>query len=58
MEKYGIEMRQRLEELNLGMQAHSPSSGDHCDVVGVFDSEPSEVITLPISLAQQEKKSA
>ena len=50
-EKYGEEMRRRLEELNWRTQPHSPNNG-------VFDSTPGEVISPPISLAQQQKKIA
>jgi hypothetical protein len=50
-EKYGEEMRRRLEELNWRTQPGSPSNG-------VFDSKPAEVISTPVSLAQQEKKIA
>ena len=47
--RYGIEMRKRLEELNWRTQPCSP------EVVGVFDSEPGEVITLPVSWKAQKK---
>jgi hypothetical protein len=50
-EKYGEEMRKRLEELNWRTQPRS-----HGD--GVFDSKPGEVIGTPVSLAQQEKRIA
>jgi hypothetical protein len=50
-EKYGEEMRKRLEELNWRTQPYSPNDG-------VFDSKPAEVISTPVSLAQQEKKIA
>jgi len=51
-EKYGIEMRRRLEELNWRTQPHSLNNG-------VFDSKPGEVVaSTPISLAQQQKKAA
>ena len=51
-EKYGEEMRRRLEELNWRTQPGSPSNG-------VFDSKPAEVVASPpISLAQQQKKIA
>jgi hypothetical protein len=56
-EKYGVEMRKRLEELN--WRTPPRSHGDHGEVVKVFDSEPGEVISTPISLeAQQQKKIA
>src|ERR1019366_3733443 len=51
-EKYGVEMRRRLEELNWRTQPHSINDG-------VFDSETGEVVASPpISLAQQQKKIA
>jgi hypothetical protein len=50
-EKYGEEMRRRLEELNWRTQPSSPNNG-------VFDSKPGEVLGTPVSLAQQEKKVA
>ncbi len=50
-EKYGEEMRKRLEELNWRTQPRSLNDG-------VFDSKPAEVISPPISLAQQPKKIA
>ena len=50
-EKYGEEMRKRLEELNWRTQPRSPNNG-------VFDSKPGEVISTPVSLAQQRKKIA
>jgi hypothetical protein len=54
-EKYGEEMRKRLEELNWRTQPRS--HGDHGEVVKVFDSNPAEVVASPpISLAQQQKK--
>jgi hypothetical protein len=51
-EKYGEEMRRRLEELNWRTQPGSLNEG-------VFDSKPAEVVASPpISLAQQQKKIA
>ena len=47
----GHEMRKRLEELNWRRQPHSLNHGE----VG---SEPSEVITTPISWKAQKKKTA
>jgi hypothetical protein len=47
-------MRKRLEELNCWTQPRSLNNGDH----GVFDSKPGEVISTPISLAQQKNKIA
>jgi len=55
-EKYGEEMRKRLEELN--WRTRTRSHGDHEEVAKVFDSKPGEVISTPVSLAQQEKKTA
>ncbi len=56
-EKYGEEMRRRLEELNWRTQPRS--HGDHGEVVKAFDSEHGEVISTPVSLkAQQDKKIA
>jgi hypothetical protein len=55
-EKYGVEMRNRLEELNWRTQAHSLSNGDY----GEVGSKPGEVVArLPVSLeAQKPKKTA
>ena len=54
-ERYGEEMRKRLEELNWRTQLRS--HGDHGEVVKVFDSKPAEVVASPpISLVQQQKK--
>lgn len=48
-EKYGVEMRKRLEELGWRMQPHS-----HLEV---FDSKPSEVVAgLTISFESQKRK--
>jgi hypothetical protein len=55
-ERYGVEMRRRLDELSWRTQPHS--HGDHGEVAKVFDSEPGEVISTPVSLAQQQKKIA
>ena len=41
---YGTEMRKRLKELGWRTKASSP------ELVGAFESEPGEVITLPVSL--------
>jgi len=58
-EKYGVEMRKRLEELNWRTQPDSLANGDHGEAVGVFDSKPREVVTsLPISLKAQQQKLA
>jgi len=56
-EKCGLEMRERLDELNWRTQPYSPNNGDHGEVVEVFDSKPGEVVArTPISLAHQGKK--
>ena len=56
-EKYGVEMRRRLEELNWRTQPRSLNNGDHG--VEILDSKPGEVATNPpISLVQQQKKIA
>ena len=58
-EKYGVEMRKRLEELSWRKRARSPNKGDHVEVVGVLDSKPAEdLASPPVSLAQQRKKIA
>ena len=58
-ETCGYEMRKRLEELSGRTQLHSLSNGNHEEVVGVFDSKPSEVVASPpISLVQQQNKIA
>jgi len=49
-------MRRRLEELNWRTLPHS--HGDHGGAAKVFDSKPGEVISTPVSLAQQQKKIA
>jgi hypothetical protein len=51
-EKYGVDMRKRLEELNWRTQAHSLNHGDH----GEVGSKPGEVIRTPISLKTQRRK--
>jgi hypothetical protein len=50
-EKYGVEMRKRLEELNWRTEPHSLKDGDH----GEVGSKPGEVIRMPVSLAQRRK---
>jgi hypothetical protein len=53
-EEYGVEMRKRLEELGWGTQSHSSK-----ELMGVFDSEPREVVSTPVSFeAQKRKKTA
>ena len=46
--KYGVEMQKRLEELSWRTQPRSLNDA-------VLDSKPGEVISPPISLAQQKK---
>jgi hypothetical protein len=55
-EKCGVEMRERLEELNGRTQSYSLNNGDHAEVVQVFDSKSGEGALPPISLEQLEKK--
>jgi hypothetical protein len=52
-EKYGVEMRQRLEALNWRTDSHA--NGDHGRVVEEFDSQPGEVISTPVSLMAQQR---
>ena len=46
-ERRGDEMRKRLEELSWRTQPRSLDSGDHGQVVEVFDSKPGEVVASP-----------
>jgi hypothetical protein len=56
-EKCGIEMRERLAELNWRTQPNLVKKGVHGEVVPHFDSEPDEVVASPaIPVAQQLKK--
>ena len=56
-EKFGLEMRERLEELNRRMQPNLLKKEIHREIVEGFDSKPSEVLaSAPISSAQREKK--
>ena len=56
-EKYGVELRKRLEELSWRTRARSLNNGAHDEVV--VDSNPAEGLARPpISLAQQRKKIA
>lgn len=58
-EKCGIEMRERLEELNWRPQPNLLNDEDHGEAVKAFDSEPRELVASPtISLAQEQKKIA
>ena len=54
-EKCGLQMRERLEELNWGTQPTLLNNEDHGEAVTVFDSKPGELVASPpISLAQQQ----
>ena len=56
-EKYGVELRKRLEELSWRTRARSLNNGAHDEVW--LDSKPVEgLASPPISLAQQRKKIA
>jgi hypothetical protein len=56
-EKCGLEMRERLEELNWRTQPNWLLEGVHGELVEVYDSKPREVVGSPtISLAQRVKK--
>jgi hypothetical protein len=56
-ERCGVEMRERLEELNGRTPPYSLNNGDHAEVVQVFDSKPGEGVTSPpTSFAHQMKK--
>ena len=56
-EKCGIEMRERLAELNYRTQPHSLINGDLAEVVQVFDSKPGEGVTSPpMSFVHRMKK--
>ena len=55
-DKCGVEMRERLEELNGRTEPYSINNGNHAEVVQVFDSRSAEVALRPISLEQLEKK--
>ena len=56
-EKCGLEMRERLEELNWRTQPNWLLEEVHGEVVEVFDSKLGEVVASPlISLAHQVKK--
>jgi hypothetical protein len=53
-EEYGVEMRQRLEELNWRTLPDAHAKGDHGRVVE-FDSEPGAVMCKPVSLMAQQR---
>jgi hypothetical protein len=56
-EKCGIEMRERLAELNWRTQPNLPKEEIQLEVVEVFDSKPGEGFArTPISLAHQRKR--
>ena len=56
-EKCGIEMRERLAELNWRTQPNLLKEEIQREVVEVFDSKPGEVVArTPISLAQQREE--
>jgi hypothetical protein len=56
-EKSGLEMRERLEELNRRMQPNLLKREIHREIVEGFDSRPSELLAgAPISSPQREKK--
>lgn len=58
-EKYGVELRKRLEELSWRTRPRSLNDGAHDEVLGVLDSKPAEgLASPPISLAQPRKKIA
>jgi hypothetical protein len=58
-EEYGVEMRKRMVELNWRTQPHSPTNGDHGEIVEVFRSEPGEVVaSSPIPVKQKRKQIA
>ena len=56
-EKSGLEMRERLEELNRRTQPNLLKKEVQREIVEGFDSKPSEVLaSAPISSAEREKK--
>jgi len=55
-EKCGVEMRERLEELNGRTQPYSLNNGDHAEVEQVFDSKSGEVALPPTSFAHEMEK--
>jgi hypothetical protein len=44
-EKYGIEMRKRLEELNWRTQPHSPINANREQIARALDSKQDEVVS-------------
>ena len=56
-EKSGVEMRERLEELNRQTQPNLLKKEIHGEIAEGVDSKPSEVLaSAPISSAKREKK--
>ena len=55
-EKYGLEMRKRLEDLSERTQPHPLNHGNHEEAVEVFDSRPGEVVSTPMSSKAQKRK--
>lgn len=55
-EKCGIEMRERLAELNSQTQTYSLHAGNLGKVVGVFDSRPDKVASQHVSMVEQVEK--
>lgn len=56
-ESFGLEMRERLEELNRRTQPNSLKTETHRDVAEAFNSKPSGVgASAPISSTEREKK--
>jgi hypothetical protein len=58
LEKCGIEMRERLAELNCRTQPKLVKKGVHGEVVPDFDSKAGEVVAIPPSLSAQQMKKA
>jgi hypothetical protein len=57
--KYGLEIRERLEELNRRTQPNLLKKEVHGEVVEVFDSKPGDVeASAPISSAEQVNKAS
>jgi hypothetical protein len=44
-EKYGMEMRKRLEELNWRMQPHSPTNANREQIARALDSKQDEFVS-------------
>lgn len=57
LQKRGIQMRERLDELNVGMQQDLLHNSDRGEVVEIFDSERGKIVARQtISLPKQGKK--